>query len=339
MSRGSSPAVLISPLLLSAALRRGSQAARRASAGGFARASLQGLVLRVVGAKSRGGSALNEWCDVARACGAAPKLDLVPVGASGEADKKSSPRSKKSKRASSSSAAFSPAVAASASASSPHGPFDYQVVEFGSGLEPEVAAACLTEPARVVTLEWILQCLLLRRRVDDAPFVLRPARADAFLNLPKSVHRVAPAVAVTAATSVPAPAHSPAPASASALAPSLSSASASAGGTAMRFEVGDFVSYLPAAGKRRSGGEAMCGKIEGFPAGSGGGGGGAEEQLVRLAELRRPRNGHPRELMLTSGVATVRAGQLCGRVLVLDRANFEGRVYARGDPSVFFTAF
>ena len=98
----------------------------------------------------------------------------------------------------------------------------------------------------------------------------------------------------------------------------------------VRYEVGDSVRYEAAPGA-----PAAIGRIIGFP--SGGGGDDEGEQHVEMFEMRKPANGHPREVMVNSIKKLLPASSLRGRVIVLGKADFERRVYASRDSDIYFS--
>jgi hypothetical protein len=95
----------------------------------------------------------------------------------------------------------------------------------------------------------------------------------------------------------------------------------------VRYEVGDSVRYEAAFG-------TAIGRIIGFPSGGGGDDG---EQHVEMFEMRKPANGHPREVMVNSMKKLLPASSLRGRVIVLGKADFERRVYASRDGDIYFS--
>jgi len=113
----------------------------------------------------------------------------------------------------------------------------------------------------------------------------------------------------------------------------------------VRYEVGDSVRYEASPGAA-----IAVGRIKAFPvrntgkttmcSGATKETSGAEddhEQCVELFEMRKPANGHPREVMVNSIKKVMPASSLRGRVIVLGKADFERRVYASRDSDIFFS--
>jgi len=111
----------------------------------------------------------------------------------------------------------------------------------------------------------------------------------------------------------------------------------------VRYEVGDSVRYEASPGA-----PITIGRINAFPVrNTSKTNSGADkeknnadddgEQCVELFEMRKPANGHPREVMVNSIKKVLPAASLRGRVIVLGKADFERRVYASRDNDIFFS--
>jgi len=372
---------------------------------GFAQDPLKGMVLRVVG---RSKASVHEWCQVLSDVGATPVPTINASTASSLASFSSPAAGTKKQKTGASSAKRSERDAKGKGGGGgggeeeegveegPVATCDAQLCDAGA-LSTEVSRLIDQHPnEKVLSLEWVIQCILHRRRVDDADYTLRQ-KADTdpslqMLGVASQGKKRSSLGAGCQATSAKLRVHRV--------------QTSGANSQAVRFEVGEFVAYLKPCSNGGGGGDSGGGgggggsklsskrnPLSSPSSSSSGGGGGSwrgattatagatnvaygqildfplttppnlssasslllnqegesaaagsdgKNQLVRLKELRPARSGKStsREFSRTHSAVTceIRAEQLLGRVLVLQKADFESRVWAAQSPDVFFFA-
>jgi len=373
---------------------------------GFAQDPLKGMVLRVVG---RSKASVHEWCQVLSDVGATPVPTINASTASSLASFSSPAAGTKKQKTGASSAKRSERDAKGKGGGGgggeeeegveegPVATCDAQLCDAGA-LSTEVSRLIDQHPnEKVLSLEWVIQCILHRRRVDDADYTLRQkADTDPSLQMlgvaSQGKKKRSSLGAGCQATSAKLRVHRV--------------QTSGANSQAVRFEVGEFVAYLKPCSNGGGGGDSGGGgggggsklsskrnPLSSPSSSSSGGGGGSwrgattatagatnvaygqildfplttppnlssasslllnqegesaaagsdgKNQLVRLKELRPARSGKStsREFSRTHSAVTceIRAEQLLGRVLVLQKADFESRVWAAQSPDVFFFA-